>query len=176
MANYGFGDMAHRFDTLASEMSGQALNKRLSRVALVVKPDILAAVKAEGSWTDKGGKSRTLTDGGMSGFGNGEILGGYSVVAGVLTMHPTGRSVGQMAILQSGRKSYAAGDMRQKGMYTSKKTGLKTARMRKVKRNVFGHGSDKNTWGDAVEIMAPHLTREYVHELEADMARFIRGV
>jgi hypothetical protein len=176
MANYGFGDMAHRFDTLASEMSGEALKKRLGRVGMAVKPDILAAVKAEGSWTDAGGRARTLADGGMTGFGNKEIIGRYSVTGSELSMHPQGSSVGQMAILQRGRKAYAAGDMRQKGTYTSKKTGLKTARTRKVKRNVSAHGSDKNTWGDAVEIMQPHLIREYEHQLRADMARFIRGV
>jgi hypothetical protein len=62
------------------------------------------------------------------------------------------KGLGPMRALTDGRAAYAAGDRRQSGTYTSKKTGLTTAKTRKVKR-ATGATRGKGTWTNAEAAM-----------------------
>ena len=58
------------------------------------------------------------------------------------------RGLGAMRVLESGRQSYAAGDMRQSGTRVRKKDGVTVAKRRRVKRTVAA-SAGKGTWTDA---------------------------
>ena len=145
MTTSGFGPLAKKFDQVAAEFDGRQLRKSLEVIGKETKADIAEAVAGD-----------IGSDHAMRGWRRDkpfEVLGRYDIVSDhEIEMTPTRKGRGPMRVLQEGRTAYNAGDKRRKGSYTSKKTGLKTDRFRKVKRNI-GATKPKDTWSDASEIM-----------------------
>ena len=145
MATSGFAPLAKKLDRVASEFDGRQLRKSLEVIGKETKADIAEAVAGD-----------IGSDHAMRGWRRNkpfEVLGRYDVVSDhEIEMTPTRKGAGPMRVLEQGRTAYKAGDTRRKGTYTSKKTGLKTDRLRKVKRTV-GATAPKDTWTDASQLM-----------------------
>lgn len=145
MAASGFGQFSKKIDKLQSEFDGRQLRASLEKIGQETKADIAEAVAGD-----------IGSDHAMRGWRRNkpfEVLGRYDIVSDhEIEMTPTRKGRGPMRVLEEGRTAYKAGDVRRKGTYTSKKTGLKTDRLRKVKRNV-GATAPMNTWSDATELM-----------------------
>lgn len=166
----GFGTVIARLDRLANEMEGTAHVARMRRVGEQVAPEILAAVKRTPA------EHGTLSDGGMSGWGdNAAIDGEYRILSDhEVVIQPKGNAKGRLRVLESGRNTYQAGDRRASGRYISKKTGEVRVKTRKVKQAVGGHGG-KGTWSDAESVMLKRLPGLYDGELAADMLKIWKG-
>lgn len=111
----------------------------LEAAGLELKPNVGQAVR------------RDIGDQSMSGWRRGrpiEIDGRYDVRGDVLVITPERKAIGPMSVLSFGRKGYAAGDSRASGTYTSKRTGERKTKTRKVSRSL-GATRGKGTWGDA---------------------------
>lgn len=105
---------------------------------------------------------RSLSDQTMSGFkAKGvatPIASRYAIDRQTMRVAPRGNAAGRMAILQSGRKAYVAGEQRVRKRYKSKKTGEVKLRTSTVGRAV-GAQPGKGTWTRAsAEIRAEYLT------------------
>ena len=102
---------------------------------------------------------------------------GTAKVLGPTTVEilPQRRAAGPMRVLESGRQAYAAGDRRISGTYTSKKTGERRTKTRKVK-HATGATEGKNTWTHAVERMVPTMSDVYHAEFVVDVTRNIRSL
>lgn len=180
------GALGPQLYKMAREIEGDLGRAMLKRVGDKLVPSIDQAVRAT---PVKSGRS--LRDQSMSGFQSKgravTITGGYRVDrAGELDMVPataggvSGRAVlnpGPMRILTDGRQAYAAGDQRQSGTYTSKKTGVSKTKYRKVSRTV-GAQRGKGTWRAAearMERDAPAVVEVEVADLWTKKAGGIRG-
>lgn len=163
MASSGFTTLHRKVSQLEREMSGQASKERLERVAGLTKRDVDEAVRGD------------LGDLSMSGWRRGNpfpIQGRYDITSDhEFEVNPQRRARGPMRVLQEGRKAYTAGDRRQSGTYTSKKTGLTRARTRTVKRNV-GATQGKDTWSDAVRLMEERVPGRVDRELQKAIRKY----
>lgn len=114
---------------------------------------------------------RSLSDQTMSGFkAKGvatPIAARYAIDRNTMRITPRGNAAGRMAILESGRKAYVAGEQRVRKRYTSRKTGQVALRMSTVGRAV-GAQTGKQTWTRAAgDIRADYLTvaAETLHKI-----------
>lgn len=119
-----------------------------------------------------------IGDTSMSGWRRGnpvEIVGAVEHPNAGIAIVPKGQAKGPMRVLESGRNAYAAGDRRNSGTYTSKKTGITRQKTRKVKRSVTAHGG-KGTWSDAKALIEANLAKRSQAALHRVMARiFTKG-
>lgn len=116
-----------------------------------------------------------IGDSSMSGWRRGNPIEIVGAVEGGSAIVPVRPARGPMRVLESGRNTYAAGDRRNSGMYTSKKTGMTRQKTRKVKRSVAAHGG-KGTWSDARALIESNLakrSRDALHRVMAGI--FTKG-
>lgn len=92
----------------------------------------------------------------------------------VAEVRPNRRGLGPSRILQSGRQLYAAGDRRNSGTYTSKKTGLVTQKTRKVKK-AGSRSAGKGVWDDTQQLIGRNLPKRSARALHEAMASTFRG-
>jgi hypothetical protein len=119
----------------------------------------------------------SIGDTSMSGWMRGnpvEIVGRAVKVSEGYAVEPAGKAKGPMRVLQSGRNAYAAGDRRNSGTYTSKKTGEIRQKTRKVKRATGAHGG-KGTWDQAERLIQTNLPARASKALHEIMAKTFRG-
>ena len=169
-----FAALQHKLALVEREVDGTAARARLARVGKVTEGDVSKAIRADigdqsmSGWKDKGGTAIELG-------GHSQVLSDHEVEIDPGTTGGANwrKGKGPMRVLEQGRQQYAAGDRRQSGTYTSKRTGLTTAKTRKVKRNT-GATEGKGTWTDATQIMVREMPKRYEAEFVKDLARHLR--
>ena len=147
-----------KVDAFARDLANEGMKEILTAIGMGAKEDIADAVRQTPARA-----GRSLADQSMSGWRRkggeaGLIEGGFNIENGQLTIHPKGRSTGQMRVLEDGRKAHAAGGMRVKGRYVSKKTGQVTNRMAKVNRQIHPYPG-KGTWTNAERAIERNMVR-----------------
>lgn len=152
-----FKRLANKMQAFANLLSPDDVKAMLAKVGIRMKPEVAAGVQRTPA------RRGSLRDGSMSGWGRKDgtpfnLVGRYEQPDWhTLEIVPDPKSRGPIRVLEVGRRAYQAGDARAKGTYTSKKTGERRTRYRKVKRNI-GATSGKGTWSDVsrvVDVKAP---------------------
>lgn len=134
--------------SLARNLADAASDVKPDRESLFAVGERLVPLVARAVASDIGDTS-------MSNWRRGHpipIGGAAHVSADGLMITRDRTSAGMMRVLQDGRQSYAKGDRRQSGTYVSKKTGERTLKTRKVKRDTAA-SAGKGTWVDAEVLM-----------------------
>ena len=148
-----FAKVARKSQAFADEMSGKALERRLTRVGVVGQREVTQAVRG------------TIGDTSMSGWTRRspiQVRPRFTVKAGAVTVRP-GRAAGPMRVLESGRQAATSGGFRE--YETTRRDGSVATRRRKVKRNV-GAMAGKGVWSKAQRGMGRAMPRE-MHRLQA---------
>jgi hypothetical protein len=155
---------------VAKSLSPEGQRKVLTQVGVVVKEDVGRAVRQ----TPVKSPGRSLADQGMSGFGNVAIRGYFRWLDdGSIRVQPMGREYGQMSILESGRRSIAAGGFRRRRTRRradgSVATGLSV-----VGQNV-GAQAGKGTWTRAKRLMSESAPKVYNKAIRQGVTRAFRS-
>lgn len=156
--------LAYKLQAVQREFDGPAYQARLLEVARKLAPDVEPAVRRTPA------QRGSLADASMSRWmrGNPVVIRGEARI-GVdgVEVKPVNKAAGPMRVLQDGRSAYTAGDRRNSGTYTSKKTGLTKQKTRKVKRTT-GAAGGKGTWSAFTEGAVGKVPR--LADLELQMA------
>ena len=150
-----------RINRMVDELDGSAMSDRLLRVATKVQPDAAAEVRADlgdldmSHWTRRR-PIQILTEAKLSD-------------PKMAVVRPRPRTRGPWRVLESGRRSWQAGEGKLRFVQTKTK-GLRT-RHRIVKRNVGGSGG-RATWSRSTVAMTNHARQL----LTADQAKAFRSV
>lgn len=169
-----FAALQHKMAQVQREMYGAAARARLAKVGKLAERDVADAIRADlgdlsmSGWKDKAGSAIELG-------GHAFVLSDHEVEVNPGTTGGANwrKGKGPMRVLEQGRQQYAAGDRRQSGTYASKRTGLTTAKTRKVKRST-GATAGKGTWTDATRVMEREMPKRYEAEFVKDLARHLR--
>ena len=122
---------------LERTMSPQAIEKRLTRVGVQLKP-----VGLRGAATTKVGGDLMMTKGWSRA---GPLALNFKTSGESLLMHRSGRSAGPWRVAEEGRAASAKGDRLYAGKRRSKKTGAVTVRT-KVAKRTSGATAGFGTW------------------------------
>lgn len=158
MPDAGFAELAGKVDNLARALSGDALKRVVTRVALAAKGD----VRDEAA--DELGPDRR-----MSGWTRIRFDAGYDVT-GPTTAEVTPRPAGPWAVLNFGRRAKASGLPRRKRAKVYRTPwGLRTA----TPAHPFRQGATRGhyTWTRAVHRIAEQTPRRVQAEERAALAR-----
>jgi hypothetical protein len=142
-----FAKVARKSQAFSDEMSGKALERRLTRVGTVGQREVTAATRA------------TIGDLSMSGWTRRnpiQVRPRFTVKGGQVTVRP-GRAAGPMRVLESGREARASGAYRE--YQANRRDGSQVTRRRKVRRNV-GAMAGKGVWSRAERGMSRSMPRE----------------
>ncbi len=166
MAEQSLGMFASKLDAISKEYEGPKLRKIVTDLGKAAQKDADEALRA-----DIGDQSMShwRRDKPFDLSVDSKLESDSSVTIG-----PARKIQGPWRVLNEGRSSYSAGDRRQTGFRTVKKTGERVAKTRKVKRNIGAHGG-KGTWNDALGKIEQRTPVRIARANREALARHLKG-